>query len=450
MNLRSVVIVGRPNVGKSSLFNAMCGRRIAIVDPQAGVTRDRVAAQIRHDARSFELVDTGGMGLEAGSELADDIEMQINIAIDQAQVVLFVVDVKDGPHPLDRSIAERLRRAEKKVVLVANKCDGPRQERQAVEFFALGFGQPAETSALHRRGVSDLLDRVAAMLPQETAPAEAEEPMKIALVGRRNVGKSTLINLLAQEPRVIVSELPGTTRDAVDVRFQFGGLEFIAIDTAGMRKRKQIKASVDFYGFSRARSSIRRADVVVHMMDAPGEISRVDKKLAAEVVSNFKPCVLAINKMDLAKGIPRERFGEYVRANLPGMWFAPVLCMSALTAEGVEELLKSAQELHQESLVRVGTAELNEAMERIEARKPPPSKGGRQGKILYAAQVAVRPPTIVLFTNQSAVVNDPYRRYLANQLRKEFGFHSIPIKFLVRARKRAEKERPVADAPEAK
>jgi len=448
MGMPSVVIVGRPNVGKSSLFNALCGRRIAIVDPSYGVTRDRIAAEVCHDGRSFEVVDTGGIGLHSASQLAEDIEMQITVALEQADLILFVVDVRDGVQPLDRDIASRLRQTGKQVLLVANKCDSPQQDEQALEFFALGFGQPAVASAAHRRGLSALLDELVALLPEGREEGPEAEPMKIAFVGRRNVGKSTLINYLAREPRVIVSEMPGTTRDAVDVRFRVGDNEFIAIDTAGLRKRKQIKDSVDFYSFARARSSIRRADVVVHMMDAPGVVSRVDKKLAAEVVGGHKPCVLAMNKMDLAQGVPCERFAEYVHQNLPGMWFAPVVCISALSGDGVLGLLEEVCSLYEQSFVRVPTAKLNEALERIEARRHPPSRGSRPGKILYGAQTAVAPPTIVLFTNYSAVINEGYERYLANQLRAEFEFHSIPIKFLVRARKRGRRrESPPSEGP---
>ena len=448
MSVPSVVIVGRPNVGKSSLFNALCGRWIAIVDPSYGVTRDRIAAEARHDGRSFEVVDTGGIGLHSVSELAEDIEMQITVAIEQADLVLFVVDVRDGVQPLDHDVALRLRQTGTQVLLVANKCDSPDQDDRALQFYALGLGEPAVTSAAHRRGLAALLDQVVARLPEAAEERPESKPIKVAMVGRRNVGKSTLINYLAREPRVIVSEIPGTTRDAVDVRFRVGDTDFIAIDTAGLRRRKQIKDSVDFYSFARARGSIRRADVVVHMMDAPGVVSQVDKKLAAEVVSGWKPCVLVMNKMDLVQDVPCERFREYVLANLPGMSFAPVACISALTGDGVLSLLEEVCSLYEQSFVRVSTPKLNEVLEEVEARRHPPSRGSRPGKILYGTQTAVAPPTIVLFTNDSAVVDDNYQRYLANQLRAGFAFHSIPIKFLVRKRRRGKRqEGPPAEGP---
>ena len=293
MHIPSVVIIGRPNVGKSSLFNALCGERVAIVEPTAGVTRDRLSRTIETDGTVFELWDTGGMGLQDSEELADDIERQIRFAVDAADLVLFVVDVKVGRQPMDESIARQLHQAGKDVIVVVNKCDNRKDELGGADFHALGFERVEHVAASHRYGVGDLLALVASLLP-EAAPGEELspdgaverlEPMKIAFVGRRNVGKSTLVNCLAQEPRVIVSEVPGTTRDAVDVRFRLDGLEFVAIDTAGVRRRKQIKDNIDFYSTARARRSIQRADVVVHVLDAPSEVSRLARFTIGEYTS---------------------------------------------------------------------------------------------------------------------------------------------------------------------
>ena len=443
----SVAIVGRPNVGKSSLFNAMCGRRISIVDPTSGVTRDRVAEVLEHRGREFELVDTGGMGLTDGDVLGDDVEMQIDIALDQSDFVVFVVDAQAGIQPLDEEIAQRLRRSEKQAILVANKCDSEVQRQNAADFYRLGFDEVMETSVPQKRGLQALLDEVAESLPELPPDEKPEEEVKIAFVGRRNVGKSTLINTLANESRVIVSEVPGTTRDAVDVRFKLGGLQFVAVDTAGMRKRKQIRDSVDFYSFTRTRRSIKRADVVVHLVDAPRRVSQVDKKLAAEVQKSFKPCLLAVNKMDLAEGIPPAEFAEYVWDRLPQLHFAPIACIVAKTGEGVEDMIVTAVDLYDQSFVRVPTAELNEELSRLQRRNPVPSDKHGLGRILYATQVSIKPPTITLFTNRHALIDDSYQRYLGNALRETFDFNSIPIKFLIRGKNRAPRDTDVSAEP---
>ncbi len=440
MEIPSVVIVGRPNVGKSSLFNALYGSRVAIVEPTPGVTRDRISRIIERDGALFELVDTGGMGLHDVEELADEIQRQIQIAIVRADLVLLVVDARDGLHPMDAEIARRLRQAGKRTMVVVNKCDRPQEEMAAADFYELGFPRLHRTAAAHRKGVRDLLGAVLEELPQPEAAGEeaagetpaAAEPMKIALVGRRNVGKSTLINFLAQEPRVVVSERPGTTRDSVDVRFQMGDLRFIAIDTAGLRRRKQVKDAVDYYSMARSRGAIRRADVVVHMTEAPMEVGRLDKQLADEVTSAHKPCVLAVNKMDLTVQATPEQFVQYMRDRLPGVAFAPVVCISALTGEGVERLLLTAAALHEQGLVRVTPNELNKVVREAVRRVRPPSAKSRFTKVYYATQVGVQPPTIALFTNEPEMIKPPYQRYLAGRLREEFGFSDIPIRFVMR------------------
>jgi len=438
MNAPSVAIVGRANVGKSSLFNAICGRRVAIVDPTPGVTRDRIAQEVTTHGRTFELVDTGGVGMESADEIVADVEMQIQIAITQAALVLLIVDAQVGVQPLDHDIAQRLREARKEVIVVANKSERESDARAVVDFFALGFGEPIATAATHGQGVGTLAERIAAFIPEAVEAAPRPQSIKLAIVGRRNVGKSTLVNYLAKEPRMVVSELPGTTRDSVDVRFQIaldgkGELDFTAIDTAGMRKRRQISESVDFYSYVRTQQAIERADVVVHMVDAPGEISTVDKQLADHVTSNYKPCVLAVNKMDLVEPTESE-FHEYARWNLPGIRFAPVVCISAKTGRNVFRLIELTRELYEQSLVRIGTGELNEALSKLTTRRRPHSKGARPGNVLYATQVSVAPPTIALFVNDSADVTEDYERYLANQLRREFAFSSVPIRFVVRRR----------------
>jgi GTP-binding protein len=445
----TVAIVGRPNVGKSSLFNAMYGGRVAIVEPTPGVTRDRISRVIDHDGARFELIDTGGIGLHDLDELADDIHMQISIALEEADLVLLVVDAREGLQPADQDITQQLREAGKRTMLVVNKCDGPRDEEAAVDFYALGFDDMHLTAAEHRRGVRQLIDDVVEALPEAREAGlgeEQPEPMKIALVGRRNVGKSSLVNHLAQQPRCVVSEIPGTTRDSIDVRFRFGNLDFIAIDTAGLRRSKQVKDSIDFYSSARSRAAIERADVVVHIIEAPMEVGKLDKQLVAEVVDQHKPCVVAVNKMDLAPDVSYEQFEEYIRDRLPGVAFAPVVCISALTGENVVYLIEAAQVLHEQSFVRVQTAELNKVMQEATKRVHPPSTKTQFGRIYYATQVGTKPPTIALFTNEPKLITATYQRYLANRLRESFGFSAIPIRFLIRGRKESgPKGRPVKD-----
>ena len=441
MDVASVVIVGRPNVGKSSLFNAIYGSRVSIVEPTPGVTRDRISRVVERNGVAFELVDTGGMGLHDSVELAEEIQVQILIAIEQADLVLMVVDAKDGLQPLDREIAGRLREAGKRVLLVVNKCDQPHDEAAAADFYPLGFPEMLTTSAAHHKGTGELVDKVTAALPPP-APAQepsAAEPMKIAIVGRRNVGKSALVNQLAQEPRVLVSEVPGTTRDAVDVRFRIGALEFVAIDTAGLQRRKQVRTAIDYYSAVHARKAVRRADVTVLMMEAPLEIGRLEKQLADYIISEYKPCVLAMNKMDLAPGVSHEEFRAYVRDKLRGVAFAPIAFISAVTRQNVMQLIETAQALYEQSFVRVPTSDLNRVMAEVTGRRPPPSTASRLGRIYYATQVTVKPPTIALFANEPELITENYQRYLANQLRAALAYNAIPIRFLVRARKRAEK-----------
>ena len=442
MGIPCVVIAGRPNVGKSSLFNAICGDRISIVEPTPGVTRDRISRVLEREGKRFELVDTGGLGLVDSVELAADIHQQIEVALAHADLVLLVVDVKAGLQPMDEEITRRLRQAGKDVLLVVNKCDMRKDEEAAADFYTLGHKNMVLTSVEHRRGLTSLMEKLIEALPAQAGEAEAPgaEPVKIAFVGRRNAGKSTLVNQLAQEPRVLVSEIPGTTRDSVDVDFRIGEMRFTAIDTAGVRRRKQVKDSIDFYSASRARQAIGRADVVVHLLDGPMEIGRLDKQLADFVVSHYKPCVIAVNKVDLAPDTTLEGWNSYVRDRLPGVSFAPLVCISAQTGQNVLTLIQTAVSLHAQSFVRVPTSELNRAIEEAVARRQPPSTGSHFGKLYYATQVAVQPPTIVLFANEPQLIEEGYLRYLANYLRGIFPFDAIPLKFVIRSRRREDED----------
>ncbi|MFQ5957422.1 MAG: ribosome biogenesis GTPase Der [Candidatus Brocadiales bacterium] len=430
-----VAIVGRPNVGKSSIFNRLVKRRIAIVDPTSGVTRDRVSAELSHGGKRFELVDTGGIGIQDVEEMAHHVEEQIEAALEKASIIVFVVDVRDGIVPLDKVAAERLRHVNKPVLLVANKVDDPSLITLKAEFFKLGFGEPLAFSAQQGFGRAELLEEIVALVPFGTTALE-EPQMQLAVVGRRNVGKSTLINTLAQEERMIVSEIPGTTRDSVDVRFELNGKVFVAIDTAGVRKKRQVEGSVEFYGLSRAKSSVRRASVVLFLLDATEEISQVDKRLGAYIAEQFRPCIIVVNKWDLAVDTDTEEFVRYVRYCLPGLSYAPVSFISARNAENVVDTVGLAEELYRQAGTRVSTSELNKVIGDAVAERPTKRKRGRAAKIFFATQVTVAPPTFVLFVNQPSFFDASYERYLANRLRDKFSFSEVPLRFFFRERRR--------------
>lgn len=435
MNISVVTIVGRPNVGKSSLLNCLAKRRISIVEPTSGVTRDRVSTEIRYEDYVFELVDTGGMGVKDVDGLTEDIEIQIEIALSRADIILFVVDVREGVTPLDMMIAEKLRRLKKPIILVANKVDTPKFEYQMADFNKFGFGEPLPISALEGFGRTELFDRIVSLLPLPSPESSLTEPiMKLAIVGKRNAGKSTLINTLAKEQRVIVSEVPGTTRDSVDVRFEIDGKEFLAIDTAGVRKKRQVKDSIEFYSMARAERSIRRADVVLFLIDATLKISEVDKKLGDYIISESKPCIIVINKWDLVHEVETEKFNNYIYKCLPGLSFAPISFVSAKNNVHVVEMVNLALELYEQANTRVTTSELNQVLEEAISLHRPTRKKSRSPKIYYATQVSVTPPTFVLFVNDPKLFDSDYDRYLSNQLRNKLPFSEVPLKFHFRAR----------------
>jgi GTP-binding protein len=431
-----VAIVGRPNVGKSSLFNWLAGRRISIVDPTAGVTRDRVSTVVEYGGRAWELMDTGGMGIVDADNLTADVERQIQTAIDSAAAVVFVVDVRDGIVPLDEEVATRLRPLRKPVVLVANKADTEKLGQQAGEFCKFGYGEPLCVSADQKLGKEELFDAILAKLPPDTGEAPPEEAaLKIAIVGRRNAGKSTFINSLAGADRVIVSEVPGTTRDSVDVRFEREGKSYIAIDTAGVRKKAMMDTNIEFYSIHRAQRSIRRADVVLHFFDARHRISRVDKQLAEYIVEENKPAIFVINKWDLVKdSMGTDKMAEYVRAMFPMLDHVPIAFITAQKGKNTLRLLQLAVQLHKQAGVRVSTGDLNRVVRAAIEASPPPMAGSRQPKVFYATQIGVHPPTIVLFTNGPELFDPTYVRYLTKTLRDTFPFSEVAIKVVLRAK----------------
>ncbi|OPX24684.1 MAG: ribosome biogenesis GTPase Der [Planctomycetales bacterium 4484_123] len=437
MPLPVVAIVGRPNVGKSSLLNALARRRIAIVDSVPGVTRDRLSAVVPVGEGYVELLDTGGFGIEDRDDLSEHVNEQIEQAMASADLVLFVVDARQGVQPLDRAVAERLRRQAKPVILVANKVDAPNAAVEVGELYGLGVGEPVCTSAIHRLGLSELLEAVEARLGPPAQ--EVEEPtMKLAIVGKRNVGKSTFINALAGAERVIVSEVPGTTRDSVDVRVEMDGQVLTVIDTAGLRRRSKLADGIEFYSQHRALRSIRRADVVLLMLDATVPVGRVEKRLARYLSELFKPTVIAVNKWDLAEGrANREDYAPYITRTLPELAYAPIVLTCATEGTGLAEAVGLAGELFTQARRRVGTGQLNAAVAEIVAHHcPKRGRTTRPGRIYFATQIAVAPPTVVLFVNDVSVFDAAYQRYLLNQLRDRLPFPEVPIRLLLRQRRR--------------
>ncbi|MFH0910662.1 MAG: ribosome biogenesis GTPase Der [Planctomycetota bacterium] len=444
MPRRSVAIIGRPNVGKSTLFNRLLGRRVSIEDPLSGVTRDRVLHPLTVGNRSVDLVDTGGIGIVDRKDLARAVEAQVEAAMRTADVIVFLVDSREGVTPLDEEVARRLRVLEKPVVLAASKADTAALDEERHAFHSLGFGEPLAVSAHQNRGIRELLQAVLDRLPSDEGP-EAEEPetLKIAFVGKRNAGKSSLINRLAGEERVIVSDRPGTTRDSIDVLFERDGARFLAIDTAGLRRRGRVDDAVEFYAQVRSERAVRRADVVVLLIDASVPLSKVDKRIARLIGEEAKPCILAVNKWDLARlarpEITPEEYHKYLLSELPWLHFAPIAATSALTGENVWGLIRLAQDLDRQARRCVGTGELNRALQRACEKESPPRVKGRALKIYYATQSALSPPTFLLFCNDPSLAEERYTRYLIGQFRQTLGFEEIPLRLEYRA---SHKERP--------
>lgn len=449
MRVPQVVIVGRPNVGKSSLFNWLAGKRLAIVDDVQGVTRDRVTHLIERQGRYFELVDTGGIGFDDPDDLTAHIDEQIEAAIDSADVILFVVDTRSGLAALDQEVARRLRYVEAPILCVANKTDADALDAQADEFYKLGRGALVRTSVHQNRGREALLEMIAERLPppDEDGAPPVEPEMKVAIVGRRNVGKSTFVNSLAKAKRMIVSEVPGTTRDSVDVRFELDGKAFVAIDTPGLTRTKSIKTDLAFYSTHRAERSIRRADVVLLFFDPTERISKVDKKLCTYIDQQYKPCIFVVNKWDLLAGqMPTEKWVHYVRDTFRTMAYAPIAFITGQTGKNVKALLNHAQMLFKQSLERAGTAELNRILQHAVERNPPPLSGNRRPKIYYGTQVGVQPPTIVVFCNYPTAFTADYQRYLLGVLRDNLPFGEVPIKLYLRRREGADTDEPARAA----
>ena len=439
MALPVVTIVGRPNVGKSSLLNVISGKMISIVEPTAGVTRDRVSTIVEANERFFELIDTGGYGIVDIEDLTGHVNNQIHQAIQSSDLVLFVVDIRDGVMPLDVEIARKLRKADLNVIFVANKADTAKIASSAGEFTRLGFGHPICVSAANIVNKGVLVEKIIDAIDHLPNETPKKETMKIAIVGKRNAGKSTFINSIVGEERVIASNVAGTTRDAV--RFERDGQHFLIIDTAGVRKKRKMADNIEFYGYSRAMRSIKRADVVLFMMDATSKISQADKKLANAVFDEYKACVLIVNKWDLAKEYAdTEAYAEYITKMLPGLRNAPIAFTTATDGRNTQSVLDLATEIYKQATTQLPTARLNKAVELINSRKISGTKH-KTGfpKIFYATQVATLPVSLLLFVNHPQLFDENFMRFAKNQLGELLEIEEVPIRLMLRARRGKEK-----------
>jgi len=437
--LPAVAIVGRPNVGKSALFNRLVGGRVALVEDLPGTTRDRIYGVVDWPRRPFRLIDTGGLEDGAAGGYPALIRMQIQRAIDEADAILFAVDVRDGLTAADLEAAELLRRADRPVVLVANKADNPGRRADLAQFYSLGFGEPIPVSAYHDSGIADMLDALEPYLPAVAAPDETET-LRIAIVGRPNVGKSALLNAILGEERVIVSSVPGTTRDAIDTAFTFEDRELVLVDTAGIRRRGHIDPGVEKHSVMRAQDAIERADVVLAVMDALEMLTAQDSHIIGFAEESFRSLVIVLNKIDLI-----ERVGEWradltrlVRRRLKFAPWAEVVFVSALERLGIDEMLRAAVTAGEARNMRINTPRLNQIVKRALAKHSPPAVSGRRLRVFYVTQAETKPPTFVFFVNSPDLVHFSYARYLENSLREAFAFRGTPIKLTFKGRSGAE------------
>lgn len=438
MNKPIVAIVGRPNVGKSTLFNALAGQMISIVKDTPGVTRDRIYADIDWLNHQFTLIDTGGIEPDSSDIILSQMREQAQIAIDTADVIIFMTDVKQGLIDADAKVADMLRRSRKPVILVVNKVDNYNKMMADVfEFYNLGIGEPIAISAAQRSGLGDMLDKVTEHFASLKLEAEDDDRPRIAIVGKPNVGKSSIINKLTGESRVIVSNIAGTTRDAIDTDVKWNGREYVFIDTAGLRRKSKVKEEIEKYSIIRTVTAVERADVVVIVIDAIEGVTEQDAKIAGIAHENGKGVIIAVNKWDAIEKNDKTvyEYSNKVRQILSFMPYAEIMFISALTGQRLYKLFDMIDFVIENHSMRVETGILNEIMAEAVAMQQPPSDKGKRLKLLYITQVAVKPPTFVIFVNDKELMHFSYTRYIENKIREAFGFKGTPLRFIIRERK---------------
>lgn len=433
-----VAIVGRPNVGKSTLFNALAGENISIVKDTPGVTRDRIYAEVTWLTHHFTMIDTGGIEPDSSDIILSQMREQAQIAIDTADVILFLVDVRQGLQDADSKVADMLRRSRKPVILVVNKVDSFQKFMGDVyEFYNLGIGDPVPVSAASRLGIGDMLDTVVSYFPEREGEEEEDDRPKIAIVGKPNVGKSSIVNKLTGKNRVIVSDIAGTTRDAIDTDIRFQGKEYIFIDTAGLRRKNKIKEELERYSIIRTVTAVERADVVVVVIDAVEGVTEQDAKIAGIAHERGKGVIIAVNKWDAIEKNDKTiyEFTRRVREVLSFMAYAEILFISAETGQRLSKLFEMIDMVMENQTLRIQTGVLNEIITEAVAMQQPPSDRGRRLKIFYVTQVSVKPPTFVVFVNDKELMHFSYTRYLENKIRDTFVFRGTSLKFIIRERK---------------
>lgn len=433
-----VAIVGRPNVGKSTLFNRIAGQRISIVEDTPGVTRDRIYADAEWLNYSFTLIDTGGLEPESDDMMLKNMYSQAEIAIESADVIIFVADVKTGMVDADLQVANILRKSQKPVVLAVNKMDDlAKYGMDIYEFYQLGLGEPFGVSAGQMLGIGDLLDEVVKHFPEDKIGEEEEDIIKVAIIGKPNVGKSSLINRILGEERVIVSDVAGTTRDAIDSPYEYGGQKYVFIDTAGMRRKSKIKENIEKYSIIRAVAAVERADVCIMMINAEEGITDQDTKVAGIAHEAGKAVIIAVNKWDKIEKDNKtmNKFVKDIETEFKYLSYAPTIFISAATGQRVTKLFELINMVHENNTMRISTGVLNDVLIEAMAMNQPPADKGRPLRIYYMTQVSVKPPTFVLFVNDTELLHFSYKRYIENQLRDAFGFKGTPIHFIARNRK---------------
>ena len=439
-----VSVVGRPNVGKSTLFNRLCRKRIAIVDAESGITRDRKYEDVEWNGKVFKLVDTGGIVFDSNETMDKMIKHQALLAIDESDLILLMVDAQTGCTDIDKSIARILYPHRDKVMLVANKADNEKFEWELFDFLQLGLGDPFAISALQGRNTGNFLDELLSLIPETQELANTDKPAqtRISVVGKPNVGKSSIVNLLLGNEKQIVTDVPGTTRDAIDTVFRYHGSDYVLIDTAGLRRKTKVTYGVEYYSTMRTIEAVDRSDVVILVLTADEEISAQDVKIASYAKRKMKEIMVVFNKWDLVDK-DNKTTGKYIadlHDMMPFLQFAPVQFISAKTGQRINRLMETVVKIEEESEKRVSTSELNKFMETVIGHRPPTHTTGKHVKIFYITQAAIKPPTFVFFCNQPALVSENYRRYLHNQIREMFAFEGVSIKLIFKGRKEGEPE----------